>query len=504
MRNLALATEINSPTPLRPRAAAIYVRISDDRVGDEGSVQRQRDDCEALARRKGWPVAALFKDNDTSAWSGRRRLQYGGLLEAIRVREVDAVIVWHLDRLHRSPKELETFFDTCDAAGVKHLATVTGDVDLATHQGRLHARLMGSVAKYESDHKSYRIRRKHEELAQQGKGSGGGTRPFGYEDDRVTIRQSEAKLIRDATRRVLAGESLRSICRDWNSRGIKTSDGYLKRDKTNPDDKGKWIDQGKPWYSSALGRVLKSGRIGGWREHHHELIVETKEWKGIITHNDSVRLRALLMDPSRRLNKGAKRYLLTGILRCGLCKTPLVARPRGDHARCYVCATDPRRPTACGKIRRLSEPVEDLVTAMLFEAVDSPKLVKVIEARHRKTTKQDDGDALTVIEHCESEMEQLATDLGNGRISRREWLAARAPLEKRLDAARRSLAAEQKTTALNGFTSKAGALRKAWPSLSIDRQRAIVAAVIDHIVLAPAVKGRNTFDPSLVKVVWRY
>ena len=484
MRSLALANETKSPTPLLPRAAAIYVRISDDRIGDAGGVQRQREDCEALARRKGWHVAAVFTDNDVSAWSGRRRLHYEGLLEAIRVREIDAVIVWHLDRLHRSPKELETFFDTCDAAGLKHLATVTGDVDLATHQGRLHARLMGSVAKYESDHKSSRILRKHEELAKQGKGSGGGTRPFGYEEDRVTIRQSEAKLIRDAARRVLAGESLRSICREWNAKRIKTSAGL-------------------PWYASALGRVLKSGRIAGWREHHHELVAKSTAFPGIISDNQSKRLRALLMDPARRLNAGARRYLLTGFLRCGLCDTALVARPRGDKRKCYVCATDPRRPTACGKIRRLSEPVDQLVTAMLFAAVDSPKFARAITARHRKATDRDQGEALDVIERCEAELEYLARDLGGGKISRREWLAAREPLERRRKAATETIAAEQKTTALNAFTGKAGALRKAWPSLSIDKQRAVIAAVIDQVTVDPAVKGRNTFDPSLVKVAWR-
>jgi site-specific DNA recombinase len=468
----------------QPSAAAIYVRISDDREGDELGVKRQQKDCDALAKRKGWPVARVFVDNDISAWKGQRRQQYSAMLAAIREGDIDAVVVWHLDRLHRSPKELEQFFDACDAAGVAHLATVTGDIDLATHQGRLHARLMGSVAKYESDHKSFRIRRKHDELAQAGKGSGGGTRPFGYEDDRVTIRASEARLIRDAAKRVLAGESLRSICREWNAKKVATS-------------------AGQPWYASALQRVLRSGRIAGWREHHRELIAKA-QWPGIITIAESRRLRSLLMDPSRRLNAGARRYLLTGILRCGLCGTSLVARPRDDKRRCYVCATDPRRPTACGKIRRLSDPVEELVTAMVFEAVDTKRLARAIEERHRKDRKSGKGDALSIIEDGENELEQLASDLGGGRITRREWLAARAPLQRRLDVARSALAAEQKTTPLSGYLSKAGALRRAWPSLSTEKQRAIVAAVIDHVTLEPALRGRNTFDPTLVKVTWRY
>ena len=63
---------------------------------------------------------------------------------------------------------------------------------------------MGSVARYESDHKSARLRRKHEQLAQMGKLAGGGSaRPFGYEKGRRTIIATEASLIRDGARRIL-------------------------------------------------------------------------------------------------------------------------------------------------------------------------------------------------------------------------------------------------------------------------------------------------------------
>ena len=61
------------------------------------------------------------------------------------------------------------------------LGCVTGDVNLGTHIGRLTARKLGGLARYESDHKSERMGRKHEELALSGKISGGGSGPYGYE-----------------------------------------------------------------------------------------------------------------------------------------------------------------------------------------------------------------------------------------------------------------------------------------------------------------------------------
>ncbi|MFH1329413.1 MAG: recombinase family protein, partial [Actinomycetota bacterium] len=81
------------------------------------------------------------------------------------------------------------------------------------------------MASYESDIKSERIRRKHADLAAKGAVSGGGPRPFGYGPDRLHLVPDEAALIREAASRVIAGESLRSVCRDFNERGITTSTG---------------------------------------------------------------------------------------------------------------------------------------------------------------------------------------------------------------------------------------------------------------------------------------
>jgi hypothetical protein len=86
------------------------------------------------------------------------------------------------------------------------MASVSGERDLGTHDGRLMARIQGAVARKESDDKSRRIKRKAQELAVAGKVAGGGSRPFGYEADKRTVRESEAVVIRECARRLLAGE----------------------------------------------------------------------------------------------------------------------------------------------------------------------------------------------------------------------------------------------------------------------------------------------------------
>src|SRR5262245_37021030 len=185
-----------------PVPVGIYARISSDREGDQLGVTRQIHDCRRLAERLGYVVADVYVDDDVSAWSAKPRPEYERMLDDLRAGSIGGVLVWHLDRLTRHPRELESFIDLCEDLGVV-LGCVTGDVDLGTHIGRLTARMLGGLAKYESDHKSERIRRKHEELALRGKVSGGGSRPYGYEADKRTLRPAEAAIVRECATRFL-------------------------------------------------------------------------------------------------------------------------------------------------------------------------------------------------------------------------------------------------------------------------------------------------------------
>ena len=125
---------------------------------------RARSRIAAGLRSGGYVVEDVYVDDDISAWSGKQRPEFERMVDDLRSRRIGAVLVWHLDRLTRHPRELESFIDLCDELHVG-LGCVTGEIDLGSHIGRLTARMLGGLARYESDHKSERIRRKHEEIA---------------------------------------------------------------------------------------------------------------------------------------------------------------------------------------------------------------------------------------------------------------------------------------------------------------------------------------------------
>lgn len=463
------------------QAAAIYARISSDPDGTRLGVDRQVQDCRALADGRGWPVVKTFIDDDVSAYDGRPRPEYRRLLDAIKDGGIDAVVVWHLDRLHRHPKELEAFFETCDSAGVRDLASVSGDVDLSTDDGRFLARILGAVSRKESDDKSRRIRRKHEELAATGKLSGGGTRPFGYEQDRKTVVPSEAAVIREVADRVLSGDSLRSIARDLDSRGVATITGT-------------------EWSPTTLRNLVMSARISGQREHKGRIVTDA-EWDPIVTPAQTDRLRAVLGDPRRRTSRTPRRYLLTGSLRCSLCGATLVARPRQDGRRRYVCATGPGF-SGCGKIAVIADELEALIVEMVLYRLDTPELATALTTG-TTTTDRDLADLSDRITQAEAQLEELALEYGNQTISMTEWLTARKPIEQRAETARKALSRLNKTTAIDHYIGQSQILRDAWTGLTLSRQKAIVAALLDRALISPAVRGRNRFDPSRVQPVWR-
>ena len=102
----------------------------------------------------GWSVVKVCTDNSISAYKGHHRPAYEELGDLIRRGEVDAVVAWGVDRLTRHPRELEDLVDLLDETGTKVQTVTSGEYDLTTADGRAHARIVGAIARQESEKKS--------------------------------------------------------------------------------------------------------------------------------------------------------------------------------------------------------------------------------------------------------------------------------------------------------------------------------------------------------------
>ena len=450
--------------------AGIYCRISSDASGAMLGVDRQRADCEALAARLGWRVGGVYVDDDVSAFTGRGRPGYDRLLDDLRAGRTGAVIAWHPDRLHRSPREVEAFIDIVNAVGARVATVQAGEYDLTTASGRMTARVVGAVARHESEHKSDRLRRQRAQSARAGQPNGG-PRPFGYERGGVSVRRGEAKVVREAARRVLAGESVRSVALDLNRRDIVTTFGNR-------------------WTVTSLRLMLMRPRYAALRVHRGEVIGDAV-WPALISRSDHEALCRRLRSTPRMVP--ARRSLLSGLLRCGRCGGPMGHQVRDGNHRRYYCLPEPTS-RGCGRVAIHAEPTEQHLSQTLFERYDTAVLGEVVRAAHGVQSFDDD----TMLRARLGSLSDLYAD---GAITEAEWLRARRRLEERLLGG--PIARPDEPAALElGSPTPTGLLRTLWPQLQPEQRRRIMHAAVQTITVAPAPTTGGRFDNNRLTILW--
>lgn len=461
-------------------SAAVYARISSDQEGTALGVTRQLEDCRRLADSLGWVVGDEYVDNDVSAFSGKRRLEYERMLDDLTEGRRDAVIVYHPDRLTRRPIELEQFLEIASAARIRHVRFVSGGpVGITDGDGLMVLRVLAAVAANESASKSRRIRRKLDEVAAAGLPHGGSNRPFGYEDDRITIKPDEAQAIRAVVARFLAGESIRSLCMWLDSQGIRTV-------------------RGGPWRTTSLKALVASPRIAGLRQHRGQIIGEAV-WEPIITPAERDKVLAHMESLKRSGRRQPRRYLLSGCVRCSKCQGTLYSAAR-ENTRRYVCLSGPDHG-GCGSLTVVAAPLEELVTEAVLYRLDTPELAAALTGQAADS--QEAARLSDSLAADRAQLDELADLYGRKKIASREWIAARNPIEARIKDTERRLSRLTSTEALTGLVGNSSQLRQQWSTLNLTRQAAIVRAVLDHVIIHPGSPAATKFDPNRAELVWR-
>lgn len=498
--------------------AAVYVRISRDRTGEQAGVQRQEHDCRALAQERGWRVLEpVLTDDDVSAYSAARRPAYAQLLTLIREDRVNVVLAWHPDRLYRRVRDLEELIDLAEAHGVEFATVAAGKIDLSTPTGRMNARVGSVLAGYESEHKSERIRRKHLEIAQAGRWQGGGRRPFGYDVDRsrkpatLKVNREEARLLRAAARHVLAGGSLHSLVVDWNARGVRTSNGSR-------------------WTISDLRRVLLSPQVAGIRVHGHwvrrngrrvrELAGEYGgDWPAILTRDQHALLQALLTDPSRRPAERAadavtRKHALAGLLVCGLCGTKLGGRVQTRRLksggevvrRQYTCSS---ADGGCSSLGITAPDLERFVIEAALKRL-GPEDAREAEVPTPPPLDDETLELLAEMRELEERRTHLAEDYADGRLDGRQVQTATRRLDERVAAIQRRLGSRPRRPSrdylehLEEFGAFLDSKESELPRAEAERVNEWLREdVIVKIVVSPARAQGVRFDPARLKITWR-
>ncbi|WP_285610601.1 recombinase family protein [Actinokineospora globicatena] len=488
-------------TPLAAAAGApavMYARISEDRVGSHLGVDRQLEDQCDLYVRHGLRLVGVYADNDLSAYSGKPRPDYIEMMGVVEAGLAGVITAWHTDRLHRYPTELEAYIGMCEPRSVATHTVKAGYIDLATPSGRMVARQLGAVARFESEHKAERIARARRQGALAGRYLGG-RRPFGFEPGGMEVRAEEAVEIIAATEGLLSSaETLSSLVRSMNARGVLTAFGAQK------------------WTTPALRDVLLRPRNAGLSVYRGEVVGKAL-WPALVPEDRWRMLVALLTDPGRRVTPGAKpRWLGSGLYVCGACGATEMRVQSGGWSNAKV---HNRAPTyRCGNreavvegghFARRAVNLDDFVERLLVARLARPDAVDLLRA---PASAVDTVDLSARAVELRQRLQQLDDDLDEGRIGRDRWLRRNERMRGELD----SLSAElTRASAADPLVGLAGLpdIAAVWfglredrgDGLSLTRRRAILARLATITVLR-AGRGRRSdgsyFDPAAVGVEW--
>lgn len=441
-----------------PSSAAIYVRISLDRE-DEAGVTRQREDCQELATKLGWSVGQVYEDNSVSAYKRKVRPEWQSMLDDLRSGIRDGVIFYDLDRIARQPRDLEDLIDVIELKKIPN-KVVTGDVNLSDDNGLFMARLLVNVGNKASKDTGRRVARAALQRAQQGKPQKAVTRPFGYTHD-YKIIESEAKLIREAYERVIAGESLTSILRDWQQ--VPTVGG-------------------KRWHRQTVKKILQALRNAAIRTYRGEEVA-VGNWEPIVSREVWQAAQDVFNARTQPMPDTTSVYLLSRIARCGKCGSPMYGRAQNKTRKAsYTCMS---ALGGCGGINRQMKPVDEYISGLIKRQMAKGKPVA--------PPVDDHAAEIAEIETRISDLRQAWTDK---QIDLSDFIAMRDAETQKLKSFERARAQASATQISDTFAEN-------FDDANLSQQRALIKRYLTAVVIHPAVRGARKVDFDAIEPIWK-
>lgn len=495
--------------------AVIYLRQSQDRAGEELGITRQREDALTLAKARGLRVVREHIDNDLSASGRRHRPGFEALLSDVGSGNASVVIAWDLTRLTRNARDTLRLLEAGQKSGTTLALCRGSDMDLSTPSGRLMAGVLAQVAQHEIDQKSDRQRRAALQAAEQGRRIGG-RRPFGYELDGMTIRETEASAIRDAYTAVLEGVPLSQVARDWNALGLYTP--QAARDGSR-----------SPWEGQTVRQTLLNPRYAGLRSHVTDRIREQHPdprkariagiigqaaWDGLVSEDVWRAVVEMVTDPARSTPGRTPQALLTGVALCGRPGDKVLTDRDGQEVA-RVCghtvhrggaspASGGRYPTyrCSGPVEHLvrkAEPVDEWIGMVVVERLSRPDARKLLERNTGPDVKVLRREVKALRERLDGLAALLADDVLTEAGVRRES----ARLKAKIAETELALADHGRADIL-GPLVLAEDTQAAWDALKGDtaRQRLIVDTLMT-VALYSTGRGTRVFRPETVEIIWR-
>jgi site-specific DNA recombinase len=354
---------------VKPVRCAIYTRVSTEHGLDQefNSLDAQYEAASAYIKSQvhaGWTLIRSRYDDGGYSGGSTDRPDLQRLLEDIRSRKVDVIVVYKVDRLTRSLADFAKLVELFDSHGVSFVS-VTQQFNTTTSMGRLTLNVLLSFAQFEREVTSERIRDKIAASKRKGLWVGGNL-PLGYEikDGKIAIVEEEAELVRSIYQRYLELGSVNELLRDLKVRNIQTKSRLLSTGV---------VRGGIPFGRGTLYYVLSNHFYIGEVKYKNEILPGEQPPIMDRTLFEAVRQKSLAQWSHRTTLRIKADHLLTGLLfdDAGHRMIPTHATKAGVRYRYYASTPvlhGEARTASAGSVSRIpAADIEDSVTKSLRE-----------------------------------------------------------------------------------------------------------------------------------------
>jgi DNA invertase Pin-like site-specific DNA recombinase len=353
---------------------AIYTRVSTDHGLDQefNSLDAQYDAASAYIKSQAHAGWTLIRSRDDGGYSGGStdRPDLQRLLDDIRARKLDVIVVYKVDRLTRSLADFAKLVELFDAHGVSFVS-VTQQFNTTTSMGWLTLNVLLSFAQFEREVTSERIRDKIAASKRKGLWVGG-TLPLGYhmKDDKVAVIEDEAERVRQIYQRYLELGGVNALVRDLRDRNIRTKSRLLATGATRG---GILFGRGSLFY------LLRNRFYIGEVKYKDEIL--PGEQPAIMDRAlfDAVQQKLTDQWTTRSTTRNASDHLLTGLLfdDVGHRMVPTHVTKAGLRYRYYVSLPHlhgESKTASVGSVSRTpATDIEDVIVKSLYDHLIAQK-----------------------------------------------------------------------------------------------------------------------------------
>lgn len=482
--------------------AAIYIRLSQESETTT-SPERQRALCSAYATARGWTLTGTFEDIDVSATkTGIARPGLAPLRAEVTAGHVDVVVVWRLDRLARSVLDTLTLLREWSDHECA-VASATEAIDLTTPVGKAMVALIAIFAEMEADAIKQRSRSSIDALRRAGRYSGGAV-GYGYvpapnpdgPGRMLVVDPTEADVLAEAASRVLAGESMHRICRDFTHRRVPAPRSEARKAARSGRDPST-ADLGV-WRTPTLKALLASEHLLGRVQHRGEPLrgpdgLVERVWEPALPSATWSALQAFAEgrpageDPRKRRGRAAR--LLSGIIECSSCAHSLYVTTSSGRV-VYRCPASWNGSACTGQASTDAQRIDEYVSTLALDVLGSRAVFETV-VLEEPTDRRDEAAAVdAAIRETTSALEADDADL--------------PVLLDRLAALKRTRADARSNTPLQVRTLRDTGTTwgQRWAMADVDGRRQLLSEHIDRVILRPAIARNAPLGDSRVGIDW--